>query len=137
MKMQRFIRTPRTLRAATLPLALAAALASGCASDRVVAPAEMRGGVLTEAYSHKTLYTFDKDPTNPPRSVCNADCAAKWPPYRPTAGERDVRDFTVIKRDDGSLQWAYKGKPLYTFVGDTKTGDKAGDGVNGVWHVVK
>jgi predicted lipoprotein with Yx(FWY)xxD motif len=69
--------------------------------------------------------------------VCNADCAAKWPPYRPTAGERDVRDFTVIKRDDGSLQWAYKGKPLYTFVGDTKTGDKTGDGVNGVWHVVK
>jgi predicted lipoprotein with Yx(FWY)xxD motif len=120
-----------------LVLAFAAALAGGCASDRVVAPAEMRGGMLTEAYSHKTLYTFDKDSTNPPRSVCNAECAAKWPPFRPTSGERDIRDFTIIKRDDGSPQWAYMGKPLYTFVGDTKTGDKTGDGVNGVWHVVK
>jgi predicted lipoprotein with Yx(FWY)xxD motif len=125
------------LRSATLPLALAAALAAGCASDRVVAPAEMRGGALTEAYSHKTLYTFDKDSTNPPRSACNAECAAKWPPFRPAAGERSIRDFTIIKRDDGSPQWAYQGKPLYTFVGDSKTGDKTGDGVNGVWHVVK
>jgi predicted lipoprotein with Yx(FWY)xxD motif len=118
-------------------LAVAVSFAAGCASDRVVAPAEIRGGMLTEAYSHKTLYTFDKDPTDPPRSVCNAECAAKWPPFRPNAGERNVRDFTVIKRDDGSPQWAYKGKPLYLFVGDTKTGDKSGDGVNGVWHVVK
>ena len=125
----------KTFRSATLSLALAAGLVAGCASDRVVAPAEMRGGMMTEAYSHKALYTFDKDPVG--RSVCNADCAVKWPPYRPNAGERDVRDFTIIKRDDGSPQWAYKGKPLYTFVGDTKTGDKTGEGVGGVWQVVK
>jgi predicted lipoprotein with Yx(FWY)xxD motif len=79
----------------------------------------MRGGVLTDAYSHKTLYTFDKDSTTPPRSACNAECTVKWPPFRPSAGERDIRDFTIIKRDDGSPQWAYMGKPLYTFVGDT------------------
>jgi predicted lipoprotein with Yx(FWY)xxD motif len=127
----------KTIRLATVPLALAAALAAGCASDRVVAPAEMRGGVLTEAYSHKTLYTFDKDSTNPPRSVCTGECVAKWPPFRPAAGERGVRDFTIIQRDDGSPQWAYKGKPLYLFVGDQKTGDKSGDGVNGVWRVAK
>lgn len=124
-------------RSLTLPLALAAALAAGCASDRVVAPAEMRGGMLAEAYSHKTLYTFDRDPTDPPRSVCTGECVAKWPPFRPNAGEQPVRDYTIIKRDDGSPQWAYKGKPLYLFVGDQKTGDKTGDGVNGVWHVVK
>ena len=127
----------KTLRSAALPVALAAALLAGCASDRVVAPAEMRGGVLTEAYSHKTLYTYAPDPTNPPRSTCTGECIAKWPPFRPNAGERDVRDFTIIKRDDGSPQWAYKGKPLYTFVGDQKTGDKAGDGAGGVWQAVK
>ncbi|HSD40410.1 MAG TPA: hypothetical protein VLD36_00945 [Burkholderiales bacterium] len=126
-----------TIRPAAIALAVAVASAGGCASDRVVAPAEMRGGILTEAYSHKTLYTFDKDPTDPPRSVCNADCAAKWPPFRPNAGERNARDFSIIKRDDGSPQWAYKGKPLYMFIGDQKSGDKTGDGVNGVWHVAK
>ena len=32
---------------------------------------------------------------------------------------------------------AYKGKPLYTFVGDQKTGDKTGDGAGGAWQAVK
>ena len=125
------------LQFAAMPVVLAAAFAAGCASDRVVAPAEMRGGVLTEAYSHKTLYTFDKDSTSPPRSACNAECAVQWPPFRPAAGERNIRDFTIIRRDDGSSQWAYQGRPLYTFAGDQKTGDKAGDGANGLWRAVK
>ena len=121
----------KTLQTAALPLALATALVAGCASDRVVAPAEMRGGMLAEAYSHKTLYTFDKDPTDPPRSVCTGECIAKWPPFRPNAGERPVRDYTIIKRDDGSPQWAYKGKPLYTFARDT-AGQPA-TGVSQAW----
>ena len=116
---------------------LIAATLGGCVGDRIVAPAETRGGMLTDWYSHKTLYTFDKDTADPTRSTCNADCAVKWPPFRPNEGERAVRDYTIFKRDDGSRQWAYKGKPLYFYVGDTKVGDKSGDGANGVWHVVK
>ena len=118
-------------------LVVLAALASGCVSDRIVAPGEMRDGVLTDWYAHKTLYTFDKDSTDPTRSMCNGDCALKWPPFRPNAGERPVRGFTIFKRDDGSLQWAYDGKPLYFYAGDNKVGDRNGDAANGVWHVVK
>ena len=33
--------------------------------------------------------------------------------------------------------WAYNGWPLYTFIKDAKPGDVTGDGVGGVWHVVK
>lgn len=33
-------------------------------------------------------------------------------------------------------QWTVKGKPLYFFAGDTKVGDRNGDGSGGVWHVV-
>lgn len=120
-----------------LLLALAAALAGGCVGDRIVAPGEMRDGVLTDWYAHKALYTFDKDSTDPTRSACNGDCALKWPPFRPNAGERPVRDFTIFKRDDGSSQWAYKGKPLYFYAGDQKVGTSSGDGANGAWHVVK
>jgi predicted lipoprotein with Yx(FWY)xxD motif len=36
-------------------------------------------------------------------------------------------DFASISRDDGIAQWAYRGKPLYTFDGDTKPLD-----VNGI-----
>ncbi|MCZ7563823.1 MAG: hypothetical protein M5U08_08440 [Burkholderiales bacterium] len=125
----------KTIRFATL--SLSAVLAAGCASDRVVAPAEMRGGVMTDWSSHKTLYTYDKDPANPARSACNAACAVKWPPFRPVEGDRAIRDFTIVERDDGSPQWAYKGKPLYFFAGDRTAGDKDGDGVGGVWHAVK
>jgi predicted lipoprotein with Yx(FWY)xxD motif len=133
--------TPSAIRSVSLCVALASALAAavagGCAADRVVAPAETRSGVLTDWYAHKTLYTYDKDSTNPTQSACDAECAMKWPPYRPREGERAVRGYTVFKRTDGSLQWAYNGKPLYFYAGDQKVGDKSGDGVGGVWHAAK
>jgi predicted lipoprotein with Yx(FWY)xxD motif len=43
----------------------------------------------------------------------------------------------VIKRDDGTQQWTYKNKPLYTWSGDIEQGDMNGDGLGGVWHVAK
>ena len=46
-------------------------------------------------------------------------------------------DWTVVTRDEGAKQWAYKGKPLYTFVQDKKAGDMAGEGKGGVWHMAK
>jgi predicted lipoprotein with Yx(FWY)xxD motif len=46
-------------------------------------------------------------------------------------------DWTVVTRDDGSKQWAYKNKPLYTWVKDSKPGDTTGEGFNNVWHVAK
>lgn len=48
------------------------------------------------------------------------------------AGERGHGDYSVVTRDDGSTQWAYKGRPLYTWVKDTKPGDTSGDGVKNV-----
>jgi len=99
------------LRPGTLALVLAASIAGGCAGDRPIAPTEMRGGVMTDWYEHRTLYTNSNDATNPTSSTCDS-AYCTW-------------------------QWAYKGKPLYFYVGDTKTGDKTGDGRNnGVWRVV-
>ena len=46
-------------------------------------------------------------------------------------------DWTIVTRDDGGKQWAYKGKPVYLWAKDQKPGDKTGDGFNSVWHVVK
>ncbi|HOC01350.1 MAG TPA: hypothetical protein PKM43_21700, partial [Verrucomicrobiota bacterium] len=43
-------------------------------------------------------------------------------------------DYSVITRDDGKTQLAYKGKPLYYWAKDAKPGDKTGDGVNQVWR---
>jgi len=91
-------------------------------------------GVLTNA-SGMTLYTFDKDSAG--KSACNGPCAASWPPLMATATDKAAGDYSIVTRDDGAKQWAYKGKPLYLWVKDTKPGDKTGDGVNGVWKIAK
>jgi|SRR6185312_9873752 len=83
-----------------------------------------------------TLYTFAKDSTG--KSACNGPCAGNWPPLKAEAGAQADHDYSVVKRDDGSAQWAYKGKPLYTFVKDSKPGDATGQGMaNGAWQIAK
>ena len=92
-------------------------------------------GTLTNA-SGMTLYTFDKDAAG--KSACNGQCAANWPPLAADAGATASGDWSVVTRDDGRKQWAYKGKPLYTWVKDQKPGDKTGDGfANNAWHAAK
>ncbi|WP_454818524.1 hypothetical protein [Labrys neptuniae] len=44
--------------------------------------------------------------------------------------------WAAVKRADGSLQWSYDGKPVYFYAPDKKKGDKTGDGIGGVWHVI-
>jgi predicted lipoprotein with Yx(FWY)xxD motif len=53
------------------------------------------------------------------------------------AGASPKGDWSLVTRNDGSKQWAYRGKPLYYWIKDTKPGDKTGDNVNKVWHVVR
>ena len=91
------------------------------------------GNVLADAKG-MTLYTFDKDAMG--KSNCNGECAEYWPPAKASASDKPAGDLTIIKRDDGSLQWADGGKPLYTFKNDTKPGDTSGDKKNNVWHAV-
>jgi predicted lipoprotein with Yx(FWY)xxD motif len=97
-------------------------------------PAEVANGILTNNKG-MTLYTFDKDSDG--KSVCNGACAGNWPPLTATDVANATGAYTKVTRDDGSKQWAYKGKPLYLFAKDQKAGDKTGDGVGGIWHIAK
>ncbi|KAA0971645.1 hypothetical protein FPY71_00455 [Aureimonas fodinaquatilis] len=122
----------RALIATTLALSI-----SGVAL--AAEPARMgetsKGPTLTNAQG-MTLYTFDKDSDG--KSACNGQCAANWPPLAAAANAKASGAYTVVTRDDGSHQWAYKGQPLYTWVKDTKPGDITGDEVNnGTWHVAQ
>ncbi|GGU48996.1 hypothetical protein GCM10009504_01790 [Pseudomonas laurentiana] len=93
-----------------------------------------KDGMLVDAQG-MTLYTFDKDMGG--KSMCSGECAKNWPPLMVKAGEKAEGEWTQIKRDDGTMQWAYDGKPLYTFIKDKKAGDMTGDGMKDVWHVAK
>ncbi|GIZ50350.1 COG4315 family predicted lipoprotein [Noviherbaspirillum aridicola] len=108
-------------------------LAGGAAAQSSKAPARVENGVLVGG-NGMTLYTFDKDAEG--KSMCNGKCAENWPPLY-ADDTTPSGDFSVITRDDGKKQVAYKGKPLYYWVKDQKPGDRTGDGVNNVWRVAK
>lgn len=105
---------------------------SSMAMGGAAAPAKMENGALAGP-NGMTLYVFDKDAGG--KSMCNGKCAENWPPFM-AKGDASG-DFSVITRDDGSKQYAYKGKPLYYWSKDKMPGDKAGEGFNNVWHVAR
>lgn len=82
----------------------------------------------------RTLYTFDKDSAG--KSACSGGCLAAWPAFTVANPALAGGDFSIVARDDGSRQWAWRGKPLYFFAGDAKPGDANGDKQGGVWHIV-
>ena len=120
----------RTQIAAALVLSSAALFSAGAHAQAV----KTQDGVLVNSAS-MTLYTFDKDAGG--KSACNDQCAKIWPPVTAAADAKASGDLSVITRDDGSKQWAYKGKPVYLYAKDTKPGDKTGDNFKDVWHVIK
>lgn len=112
---------------------IAAVLLLSTTASGADAPLKASNGVLVDA-AGMTVYTYDKDEAGSGKSSCVAACAKNWPPVKADGSPRPP--YSVITRADGIKQLAHGGKPLYTFVKDKKAGDKTGDGVGGVWHVV-
>lgn len=124
------------MRKSIIALLSAMAFAVSLNAAAQSAPVKVVDGVLTNS-AGMTLYTFGKDTAGSGKSVCNGPCAANWPPLMAAADAKAGGDFSVVTRDDGAKQWAYKGMPLYLWVKDTKPGDRTGDGVGNVWRVAK
>ena len=117
---------------------LAAALLAGCGSMSPApdTPTRTADGVLVGP-SGMTLYTFDRDEAGSGKSACNGPCATIWPALGVAEMAKPMGDYTIVVRDDGKKQWAYKGRPLYYWSKDAKPGDKSGDGFNNVWKVAR
>jgi len=122
---------------AVLTVALGLAACSGTPDVKTSSAdfIKVTNDILTSSYG-KTIYTFDKDQAGSGKSECVATCATNWPPVYVEPGIKLSGDFSYISRNDGQKQLTYKGKPLYFFVKDKNPGDKTGDNVNNVWHVV-
>lgn len=87
-----------------------------------------------------TLYNFDADEQGAGESSCYDDCAEAWPPLTvedsPTVGDGVTANITTFEREDGELQVAANGWPVYYFASDENPGDSNGQGVNDVWWVL-
>jgi predicted lipoprotein with Yx(FWY)xxD motif len=115
-------------------LAAALALPGAAFGALVIQGNSDKGPVLTDDRG-MTLYTFDKD--EPGKSMCVDACAQNWPPLKADAGAKATGEYSIIKRPDGSMQWAHRGKPLYLWSKDSKPGDTMGDGFKDLWHVAR
>jgi predicted lipoprotein with Yx(FWY)xxD motif len=94
-----------------------------------------KGAYLADP-SGRTLYTYDKDTSGV--SNCTGACLAAWPAYSASGAQTGLpAGISVITRSDGSMQYAYNGKPLYYYAQDSGPNVINGDGVGGVWHIVK
>ncbi|WP_112810809.1 hypothetical protein [Ensifer sp.] len=120
----------------TLQLAIAISLVAGSAlAAPPVKTVETAKGNVLAAANGMTLYTFKNDKKG--ESTCYESCATNWPPFMVEGDAKAEGAFTIVDRKDGAKQWAKDGMPLYFWIKDKKMGDATGDGVKGVWDVVK
>jgi predicted lipoprotein with Yx(FWY)xxD motif len=125
---------------AVLPLAatiVIAALSPALAATSNPAKVEQTsiGKVLANNHG-MTLYTFSKDKRD--QSNCTGKCAVNWPPFTVSENATAGGHWSVITRPHGTKQWAYRGKPLYTFAKDNKAGQIKGNGrLNGAWKAAR
>ncbi len=90
-----------------------------------------------------TLYTFAND--RPGVSTCTGQCLVKWPPYGPglsATGTAPINlpmlpvNIETMRGNNGMVQFAWKGMPLYYFYQDKAPGDTLGEGLLDAWYVV-
>lgn len=125
----------KSIRVIAPAFIVAAAVGGFAVAQTMPASVKVTNGVLTDAKG-MTLYTWDKD-KEANKSACEGMCIMNWPAFKAAANDKDVGDWKVIARSDGSKQIAYKGKPLYYFSNDKAPGEQAGEGKGMVWHVAK
>jgi predicted lipoprotein with Yx(FWY)xxD motif len=88
-----------------------------------------------------TLYRYDKDTVNPPRSNCTGTCARTWIPAK-AGGDLVVTGIDralvgTVTRDDGTDQVTLAGWPLYRYAKDEMPGNTGGQGADDAWFPVK
>lgn len=100
-------------------------------SGKVSTASTSLGTVLVDAQG-RTLYLFKADKGT--KSACSGACASAWPPLRvsgkPTVGGgATASELGTTQRSDGQPEVTYNGHPLYTYTGDSKSGDVNGQGL--------
>jgi predicted lipoprotein with Yx(FWY)xxD motif len=132
-----------SIRVALLAAALAALIgpagaSARQASKRVAKQAENAtlGRTVLTTTRGRTLYSLSAETKG--RFICTGSCLSIWHPLVVPAGVKPTGPVKLgtIKRPDGRTQVTFKGRPLYSFGGDSKAGEVNGEGIKdvGTWH---
>lgn len=102
-------------------------------------------GTFVAGPEDRPLYILEQDPRG--ESICYEGCERAWPPLMaaegapmPAAGSPiQPGDLTTVRRIDGGLQVAFRGKPLYYYAADLGDDRALGHGVRdnwGSWYLI-
>ena len=123
--------------------AMAATSATNASAPSVKTVASAKFGTVLVSANGRTLYRYTIDSKGVNRCTSNATCNKYWPPLlikataKPTAGTGAKASLLgTIKAKSGMRQVTYAGFPLYTFAGDTKSGQINGEAFEKQWFVV-
>lgn len=97
---------------------------------QIIAMTTGRMIVTEDRYS---VYSFEGDEPN--KSNCYDSCLNNWTPVLASVSAVEQGKWTVVERSPGVRQWAFWGKPLYTYNLDTLGVSRIGSDVPG-WHNV-
>lgn len=125
---------------AVLAVLLLAASGSAAARATKVVAKEVESATLGKTVlanlRGRTLYSLSAEKNG--RFICTGSCLNSWRPLLVAANAKPTGPVKLgtIERPEGKTQVTYKGRPLYTFVGDSKAGDANGEGIKdvGTWH---
>lgn len=123
-------------------LALALPLAPASASQptkKVVKKVENTdlGKTILANLKGRSLYSLSVEKNG--KFICTSSCVSIWHPLLVPDGVKPKGPVKLgtIERPNGRTQVTYKGRPLYSFDGDSKAGQVNGEGIKdvGTWHV--
>ncbi len=147
--MTQLTRRPSVALVAVTALALLATTVAAPAVAGGTAPVVKSGTaggkkVLVNARG-RTLYVLTPETTK--RVLCkSSSCLSSWPLLKTgrstalKAGSGVKGRLGRLSRGGGTYQVTLRGLPLYTFAGDTRSGQATGEGLQsfgGTWHVVR
>jgi predicted lipoprotein with Yx(FWY)xxD motif len=114
----------------------------GASKGAVVSLKKTKLGTILVDARGRTLYLFEKDRSG--MSACTNSCLQYWPAFTsratPHAGKGVQQSMLKLtKQRNGARQVTYAGHPLYTFVGDKRSGQTTGEGLMNFgagWYVL-
>jgi predicted lipoprotein with Yx(FWY)xxD motif len=86
------------------------------------------GHMLT---THKGFSVYTSDADEPGKSNCKGECLSDWNPVLAPQTAKPKGDWSVVERSPGIKQWAYRDKPLYTYIHEKRTRSVTGSDIPG------
>jgi predicted lipoprotein with Yx(FWY)xxD motif len=86
-------------------------------------------GRLLTTDKNFSVYAYDKDTAK--KSMCDEACTQTWKPLLAPQLARPQGEWSIVERSPGVMQWAFRGKPLYTYALDVGQWSLEGSDVPG------